>query len=136
MLLASILKRALSAYRLQQALLQLLHPHRKKNISFFLSPEVAKLIELKGELILWKVSVPCGDSIALLASARLDLLLLGIYINFNSQILSLFLSVDSIQDCFCNSLVSWSCLLIRLQLFDAGTNHASADGFVIAAPSM
>lgn len=71
----------------------------------------------------------------LLTSAQLDLLLLVIYVNFNSQILSLFLSVGSIQACFCN-LVSWSSLLIRLCLFDAGKNHASADDFVIAAPSV
>lgn len=73
-------------------------------------------------------------SIVLLASAQLDLLLLVIYIN--SQILSLFLSVGSIQACFCNSLVIWSGLLIRLRFFDAGTNHESADDFVTAAQSV
>ena len=70
----------------------------------------------------------------MLASAQLDLPLLVIYIN--SQVLSLFLSVGFVQACFCNSLVDWSSLLIRVRLFDAGTNHASGDDFVIAAPSM
>lgn len=69
----------------------------------------------------------------LLASAQLDLLLLVIYMNFNSQILIFILSVGSIQAC--NSLVSWSSLLIRLHLLDAGTYCASADDFVIAALS-
>lgn len=116
--------------------MELLHPHRKKNISFFLSPELAKLIELKGELISEKSVFLLEASIVLLASAQLDLLLLVIYINFNSQILSLFLSVGSIQACFCNSLVIWSGLLIRLRFFDAGTNHESADDFVTAAQSV